>query len=73
MLGGRGVGGLGEKGERISSTKKYLQNSKGNIQYSTRNIVNNIVVTMYGARWVFELSGWSDGESHHFINNYTIA
>ena len=26
------------------------------VKYSIGNIVNNIVITMYGARWVLELS-----------------
>ena len=33
-----------------------LQNIHGDGMYSIGIIVNNIVITMYGARWVLELS-----------------
>ena len=45
--------GLGEKGLR--SRNWYLQNSYRDINYSIGNIDNNIVITMYGARWVQEI------------------
>ena len=55
-----GFEGMGEKGEREEKVQiaSYL-NSHGDIKYSLCNIANNIVITMYGVRWVLDLSGWS--------------
>ena len=50
---GEGVERLCEKGLR--STNWQLQNCHGDVKYSTGNIVNNIVITMCGARWVMKL------------------
>ena len=33
-------------------TNWYLQNSQMDVKYNIRTVVNNIVVTIYGARWV---------------------
>ena len=33
----------------------YSQNSHGNIKYSIQNIVHDIVIATYGARWVLEI------------------
>ena len=44
---------LSEKGKGV----KKLQNSHGDVKYSIRNIVNNIIITVYHARQVLELSG----------------
>ena len=48
----RGVGGMGKKGERIKKYKLVVTESSWVIKYSIGSIVNNIIVTMYGARWV---------------------
>ena len=40
----------------LRSTNRKLQNSHRDVKYSTGNIINDIVITMYGARWVLELS-----------------
>ena len=50
-------GELGEKVERLRNTNGYLQSSHRDVRYSRGNIFNNIVMTMYGARWVLEISG----------------
>ena len=42
--------GLGGKGEEIRSTNGQLQNSHEDVKYSIGNIVNHIVITVYGAR-----------------------
>ena len=34
-----------------------MKNSHTDIKCSIGDIVNNIVVTMYGARWVLDISG----------------
>ena len=47
-----GVGELGEKGKGLRSTNWQLQNNHAKVKYGTRNIVNNIVITMYGARFI---------------------
>ena len=52
---GRKVGGMDEKGEGIKKYKQ-LQNSHMDVKYSIGNIVN-ILITLYGVRWVLDLSG----------------
>ena len=37
-----------------------------NVKYSIGNIVNNIVITMHGVRWVLDLSGY------HFVRSINI-
>ena len=49
--------GLGYWVKGLRSTNWQLQSSHGDVNYSVGNIVNNIVVTMYGARWILEISG----------------
>ena len=39
----------------------------GGVRYSTGNIVNHIVVTMYGAKWVLELSGGSLCKLYNYL------
>ena len=34
-----------------------LQDGHGDVKYSTGNTVNNIKITMDGARWALDLSG----------------
>ena len=48
---------MGEKMRRLRSTNWKLQNSHGDVKYCIGNIVNNIVITMDGVRWVVVLSG----------------
>lgn len=43
---------MGEKVKRLRSTNK---NSHGDVKYSVGNIVNNIVISMYGVRRVLDL------------------
>ena len=50
------VTGRAENGKRLRSTDWQLQNSQGDVP---GNIVNNIVVTVYGARRVLDLPGGS--------------
>ena len=52
----RKVEGLGEKGEEIEKYKLVVTNQSQGHKYGIRNIVNNIVITMYGARQVLEIS-----------------
>ena len=40
----------------LRSTNWQLQNSYGDVKHSIGNIVNDIVITMYGVRWVLDLS-----------------
>lgn len=53
---GEGLGGLSEKVKGLRSTNGQLQNSHGDAKNSTGAIVHNIVVTMYGARRVLEIT-----------------
>ena len=50
-----------EKVKGFRSINWQFQNSDGNIKCNVTNIVNNIAITMYGARWVLEISG------EHFV------
>ena len=52
-----GVWGLGEKCVVIKMYKLAATNSQGAIKYSIGNIVNSIVITMYGGRWLLEIAG----------------
>lgn len=58
----QGAGGMGEKGERINTN----ETSYRDVKYSTRNIANNIVIVMDGAR-VLEIS------EEHFVKYYMIV
>ena len=51
-----------KKGKACRNTNWQLQNSHGDVKYSIENIVNNIVITVCGARGVLDLSG------EHFIS-----
>ena len=44
-----------KKVKRLRSTDWWLQNSHRNVKYNSGNIVNNAVISMYGARWVLDL------------------
>ena len=52
---GRGIGGIGEKGKGM---KKYklIATKYGDVKCCIGNIINNILITMYDARWVQDLS-----------------
>ena len=39
------------------SSNWWLQNGHGDVKYSIVTIVNNTVITMYGAMWVLEILG----------------
>ena len=54
---GKGVRELDEKGEGIKTYKLVVTNSHGDMKYSTRNIVSDIVITVYSARWILEILG----------------
>ena len=46
------LGGWVKKVKELRSTNWLLQNSHGDVKYSIGNIVSNIVITIYGVRWV---------------------
>ena len=49
---------LGDRMKKVKglrSTNWELQNSHEDVNYSLGNIVNDIVTTRYGARWVLEV------------------
>ena len=46
-----------KKVKELRSTNWLLQNSHGDVKYSLANIVNNIVITLRGVRWVQDSSG----------------
>ena len=54
---GVGFGGWVKNVNGLRSTNWLLQNSHGNVKYSIGNIVNNIIINIYGVRWVQVLSG----------------
>ena len=41
----------------LKSTDWWLQNGHRDAKYSIGNVVNDIVITMYGACWGLEISG----------------
>ena len=47
-----------KKVKEIRSPNWKIQNSCGDVKYSIGNMVNNIVITMYDAGCVLELSAW---------------
>ena len=53
----RGVWGLGKKGEVIGKYRLVITTQLQDVQHSTGITVNNIVIAMYGASWVLEISG----------------
>ena len=52
-----GLGGQEKKDKGLRGTDWQLKNSQGNVKYSIGNVVNNIVITIYSARWEQDLSG----------------
>ena len=54
---GAGCGKLGETGEGIKKYKLPVikQISHEDVRYSIGNTVNNIVITLYGDRWLLDL------------------
>ena len=65
MPDGRGAGGISGKDEEIKKYKWKLQNSQRDVKYSIGNIVNNILITMYGVRWIQDLLGGSLSKLHN--------
>ena len=55
-----------KKLKRSSSTDWKLQNSHGDVKYSIGNIVNNIVITTYGAKCILEIS------RGHFVKSMIV-
>ena len=52
---GEGFVSLGEKGEGIKKYKLQLQNRHRDVTYRLENIVNDILITIHGVKWVQEL------------------
>ena len=46
-----------KQAKKLRSTNWQLQNSHGDVKYSIENIAKNIVISMYGTRWVLKISG----------------
>ena len=61
------LGGWGKKVNGLRNTNWYIQNSHGDTKYRIGNIVNIIVITMYGARWVLKTPG------EEYSVNYTTV
>ena len=53
---GEGVRELGETVEGIKKHRLVITKLSWDVNYSIENIVNNIVITMHGTRWVLEIS-----------------
>ena len=49
-------GELGENEEGIKKYKLIVTKSHGDVKDSIGVMVNNIIITMYGVRWVQDLS-----------------
>lgn len=41
----------------LRSAHWWLQDRHSDVNYSLENIINNIIIAMYGVRWVLEISG----------------
>ena len=52
-----GLGHWVKKRKRLGSTNWSLQNGHEDVKHSIGNIVNNIIITMHGLRWVLDLLG----------------
>ena len=52
---GKGLGDWVKEVKGLRRTDWQSQDSHGNVKYLTGNIVDNIVITMYGVRWVLDL------------------
>ena len=48
---------MGESGEGIEKYRLVVTEWSWGLKYSIGNIVNNIVITIYGVRWVLDLLG----------------
>ena len=46
---------MGEKGEGIKNHKLVATEYSCDVKYNIGNIVNNIIITMYGVRWLLVL------------------
>lgn len=57
MPEGRGVGGLGGKGEGIENYKCVVTNQSCDIECSVGSVANDIATIVCGARWVLEIPG----------------
>ena len=57
VVRGKASWGVDEKVKRLRSTDQLLQNIHGDTKYSIGNIVNNVIITMYGATWSLGISG----------------
>ena len=55
--GAGGVGGLGEKGEGIRKYKLVVTHGPRDVQYSRGHRVNNIGITVCGARGYWDIEG----------------
>ena len=51
----------------LGDESKKLENSHMDVKYTIGNIVNNIVTTMCGAKWVLELSRESLHRLYHYL------
>ena len=45
-----------KKVKGLRNTSKLLQKSHRDVKYNIGNIVNNIVITMYDASWILEIT-----------------
>lgn len=49
--------GLGEEGDVIKKYRLAATKSHRNVKHSIGDIVTNIVINMFGARWILDLWG----------------
>ena len=67
-MGGR----LWECTKQVKGIKKYklpvIKNSQEDVQYSIGNVINNIVIALYGIRCILDLSEGSHHRVYKFIN-----
>ena len=67
--GGGELRGPGEKVKGFRSTDWQLQNSHRYVKYNIGIRVNNIVISVYGARWVPEIPGGTLCQVYDCLDN----
>ena len=53
----RGARGAGDKGEGMKEYRSAATQQSQDVKCGTRNRVSNIVITMFGVRWIRNLPG----------------
>ena len=58
---------LGARGEGVGGQSEKVKGCHRDVKYRVANVINNIIIIMYGARWVLEILG---GHTLYILSNY---